>query len=64
MQRLVTMHMATSNDGRIVAKNWPGPARARFGEICEDVQRALQGDAWIVGRITMAEFGAGEPWPV
>jgi riboflavin biosynthesis pyrimidine reductase len=53
--------MGTSIDARIVPNDWPGVDS--FGEIYERVHRDLKGDAWIVGRITMAEFGQGEPRP-
>ncbi|WP_423067238.1 dihydrofolate reductase family protein [Devosia sp. CN2-171] len=62
MKPHVVMHMGTSIDARIVPHEWPG-TRA-FGEIYERIHRDLKGDAWIVGRVTMAEFGKGEPLPI
>jgi len=61
MKPHVTLHMGTSIDARIVPHDWPGTDQ--FGEIYERLHRDLKGDAWIVGRITMAEFGKGEPRP-
>lgn len=63
MKPHVIMHMGSSIDGRIVPTGWSGPANAAFGEIYERIHRELLGDAWIVGRITMAEFGKGAPRP-
>jgi riboflavin biosynthesis pyrimidine reductase len=61
MKPHVVMHMGTSIDARIVPHEWPGTEA--FGEIYERIHRDLAGDAWIVGRVTMAEFGKGEPRP-
>lgn len=61
MKPHIIMHMGTSIDARIVPRDWPGTDA--FGEIYERIHRDLKGDAWIVGRITMAEFGQGEPRP-
>ena len=62
MKPHVVMHMGTSIDARIVPHDWPGTEA--FGEIYERIHRDLKGDAWIVGRVTMAEFGKGDPRPV
>ena len=61
MKPHVILHMGTSIDARIVPHDWPGTEA--FGEIYERIHRDLKGDAWIVGRVTMAEFGQGEPRP-
>lgn len=61
MKPHVVMHMGTSIDARIVPNDWPGTEA--FGEIYERLHRDLKGDAWIVGRVTMAEFGQGDPRP-
>lgn len=58
------MHMGSSIDGRIVPTHWPTEALTEMGDIYERLHRELDGDAWIVGRVTMAEFGKGEPIPV
>ncbi|MGV3490022.1 MAG: dihydrofolate reductase family protein [Devosia sp.] len=61
MKPHVVMHMGTSIDARIVPNDWPGTEQ--FGEIYERLHRELKGDAWIVGRVTMAEFAKGAPRP-
>ena len=63
MKPHVTMHMMTTIDGRIVTKTWPEAIASRASEIYEDIHTQLKGDAWIVGRTTMAEFSKGEPRP-
>jgi riboflavin biosynthesis pyrimidine reductase len=63
MKPHVILHMASSVEGRIVPDNWPeGPTAALSGTY-EVIHRQLKGDAWIVGRVTMAEFGKGDPVP-
>lgn len=63
MKPYVVMHMGISIDGRIVPNTWPKAAKSELSEIYEDIHQKLKGDAWIVGRVTMAEFGKGEPRP-
>lgn len=58
----VHMLMMCTLDGRIISKNWP--CDFDFSSLYEEVHRELNGDAWIVGRVTMAEFSEGEPRPV
>lgn len=62
MKPYVILHMLSSVDGRITSGNWPKDKKP--GEIYEAVHRDLKGDAWIVGRVTMAEFAKGEPRPM
>lgn len=57
----VIMHMGSSIDGRITG-DWPKDYR--FNDVYEKLHADLKGDAWIVGRVTMAEFAKGEPHPV
>lgn len=64
MKPHVTMHMLSSIDGRIVTGNWQPEAASRASEVYEDIHRQLKGDAWIVGRTTMAEFAEGAPVPI
>jgi riboflavin biosynthesis pyrimidine reductase len=64
MKPHVVMHMGISIDGRIVPSSWPKPMAAEMGEIYERIHRELAGDAWIVGRVTMAEFAKGDPRPI
>ncbi|WP_284503922.1 RibD family protein [Caballeronia sp. GAWG2-1] len=58
----VILHMMSSLDGRIVTKNWP--RLFDYSGMYEEIHRKLNGDAWIVGRVTMAEFAQGDPQPV
>lgn len=62
MKPHVILHMMSSIDGRIVVTNWPD--EIDVADIYEQVHARLNGDAWIVGRATMAEFEEGEPCPV
>ena len=62
MKPHVIMHMMSSIDGRIVTRDWP--ENHDVGDLYERVHADLRGDAWVVGRATMAEFAAGEPRPV
>ena len=39
----------------------PDGSRAEWSEICEEVHRAFKGDAWLVGRVTMAEMSKASP---
>src|SRR5215469_893799 len=63
MKPRVILLMGSSIDGRIVSKHWPKELKTGMSEVYERVHRELDGDAWIVGRITMAEFGTGDPKP-
>jgi len=63
MKPHVIMHMMQSLDGRITSDHWPS-GNDGYDEVYEQLHGELQGDAWIVGRTTMAEFGKGEPKPV
>src|SRR6201987_4220972 len=57
MKPHVIMHMMSRIDGRIVTRGWPKDLDV--GDLYERVHSDLRGDAWIVGRATMAEFAAG-----
>lgn len=63
MKPHVILHMASSIDGRIVSDHWPEGASDAVNEVYERIHSELKGDAWIVGRVTMAEFGKGDPVP-
>src|SRR6201987_1246075 len=62
MKPHVIMHMMSRIDGRIVTRGWQKDLDV--GDLYERVHPDLRGDAWIVGRATMAEFAAGEPRPI
>ena len=56
----IVCHMITSLDGCILLERWSKPAeRVDFTQVYEATAKRLQGDGWIVGRITMAEYGQG-----
>jgi riboflavin biosynthesis pyrimidine reductase len=63
MKPQVILHMGSSIDGRIVSTHWPKELEAELSEFYERIHRELHGDAWIVGRVTMADFGKGDPNP-
>lgn len=62
MKPHVIMHMMSTIDGRILTGDWP--ADLDLNGIYERIHKDLAGDAWIVGRTTIAEFAKGEPRPV
>jgi riboflavin biosynthesis pyrimidine reductase len=64
MKPHIILHMGSSIDGRIVPTSWPTEHMSGLTEAYEQIHRDLRGDAWIVGRVTMAEFGKGEPRPI
>ncbi|MBB3394532.1 riboflavin biosynthesis pyrimidine reductase [Rhizobium sp. BK060] len=64
MKPYVILHMGSSIDGRIVTSQWPKEMTAAFTAIYERLHQQMGGDAWIVGRVTMAEFAEGDPRPV
>lgn len=63
MRPHVIMHMGSSIDGRIVPKYWPWEDANALVKPYEEIHRELKGDAWLVGRVTMAEFAKGDPVP-
>lgn len=50
----VICHMIPALDGRIVTRRW-GMAKRGY-DAYERIHRALKGDAWIIGRISMAPY--------
>ena len=64
MKPHVIMHMASSIDGRISPSSWPDEATGTLTDMYEQLHREFKADAWIVGRVTMAEFAEGTPVPV
>jgi riboflavin biosynthesis pyrimidine reductase len=62
MQTTIVLHMMTTLDGRIITNHWPKDID--FNAVYENIHSKLEGDAWIVGRVTMAEFEKGEPKPI
>src|SRR5262245_47005982 len=59
MKPEVIMLMASSLDGRLHPSRWtssPDGGRQEWSALFEKTHDALKGDAWIVGRVTMAEM--------
>ncbi|HSY24950.1 MAG TPA: RibD family protein [Polyangiaceae bacterium] len=66
MKPHVICHMLVSLDGRIHPSRWtesPDGGRKEWSRVYEDVHGKLEGDAWLVGRVTMAEMSKGTPHP-
>jgi riboflavin biosynthesis pyrimidine reductase len=61
MKPHVIMHMGVSIDGCIVPTPWPDQVSSALNNVYERIHSDLSGDAWLVGRVTMAEFAKGEP---
>ena len=60
----VICHMQSSIDGRLHPSRYtasPDGSAQDWGKLYEQVHGTLGGDAWIVGRVTMAEMAKGEP---
>jgi riboflavin biosynthesis pyrimidine reductase len=66
MKPHVICHMMVSLDGRIHPSRWtasPDGNRQDWTTVYEGVHGALAGDAWLVGRVTMAEMSKGTAHP-
>lgn len=66
MKPHVTMLMQTSLDGRLDPSRWtasPDGDREQWSSAYERIHGALDGGAWIVGRVTMAEMSKSEAHP-
>ncbi len=66
MKPHVICHMMVSLDGRIHPSRWtasPDGDRQAWTTVYEGVHGALDGDAWLVGRVTMGEMSKGTPHP-
>ena len=53
--------MAASIDGRTLSSRWRPKSAA--ADLFERVHDELAGDAWLIGRVTGAEFAKGKPYP-
>jgi len=62
MKPHVVCHMSASVDGRTLPSRWR-PAGASTGGLYERLHQELGGDAWLVGRVTGAEFAKGKAYP-
>jgi riboflavin biosynthesis pyrimidine reductase len=66
MKPHVVCHMLVSLDGRIHPSRWtesPDGDRKTWSAVYEEIHAKLEGDAWLVGRVTMAEMAKGQPHP-
>ena len=66
MKPYVICHMLISLDGRIHPSRWtesPDGDRKVWSSAYEKVHETLAGDAWLVGRVTMAEMSPAEAHP-
>lgn len=66
MKPYVICHMVSSLDGRLHPSRWtasPDGTRAQWSTAYQQVHEALEGDAWMVGRVTMAEMTKATPHP-
>ena len=66
MKPLVTILMVTSIDGRLHPSRFtssPDGGRREWSAEYEKVHASLQGDAWLVGRVTMAEMSKAAAHP-
>jgi riboflavin biosynthesis pyrimidine reductase len=64
MKPNVICHMIASLDGSLHPSRCtasPDGSRSEWSEIYEEVHRAFKGDAWLVGRVTMAEMSKASP---
>lgn len=64
MKPFIICHMETSLDGGLHPSKWtqsPDGDRAGWSGLYEKIHNVLEGDAWMVGRVTMAEMSKGVP---
>lgn len=67
MKPYVVCHMISSLDGRLHPSRWsesPDGSRGDWTDVYQSVHEKLDGDAWIVGRVTMAEMTEAGPHAV
>jgi riboflavin biosynthesis pyrimidine reductase len=66
MKPYVICLMMTSPDGSLHPSRWtksPDGSRADWSALYEQVHKSLDGNAWMVGRVTMAEISKAGPHP-
>ena len=61
MKPHVICHMASSLDGRTWPSRWRPQSKA--GDLFEPLHEKLDGDAWLIGRVTGSEFAKGTAYP-
>ena len=62
MKPHVICHMVSSIDGRILPSRWR-PKDNDGGGLFERLHDKLDGDAWVIGRVTGSEFAKAESYP-
>lgn len=62
MKPHVICHMVASVDGRILSSRWR-PKGIDGGALFERLHERLEGDAWLIGRVTGREFAKAEAYP-
>lgn len=62
MKPYVICHMVSSVDGRILLGRWRPKGAAAPG-LFDRLHEQLQGDAWLVGRVTGQEYAKGTAYP-
>jgi riboflavin biosynthesis pyrimidine reductase len=62
MKPHVICHMVASIDGRILPKRWR-PQEVSATTAYERIHDQLEGDAWLVGRVTGQEFAKAKTYP-
>lgn len=62
MKPHVICHMVSSVDGRILSSRWR-PKDANTAGLFERLHDQLEGDAWLVGRVTGQEFAKRDAYP-
>ena len=66
MKPHVICHMISSLDGGLHPSRWtesPDGSRVDWTALYQSCHEKLEGDAWMVGRVTMAEMSKGNPHP-
>jgi riboflavin biosynthesis pyrimidine reductase len=61
MKPYIVCHMVSSIDGRILHSRWRPPTRDG-GDLFERLHARLEGDAWLVGRVTGQEFAKAQAY--
>lgn len=67
MKPHVICHMISSLDGKLHPGRWtesPDGGHDQWSSVYQALHQALRGDAWIVGRVTMAEMTRASPHAV
>jgi riboflavin biosynthesis pyrimidine reductase len=62
MKPYVICHMVASIDGRTLNSRWR-PKVDNSGELFESLHEKLHADAWLIGRVTGAEFAKAKSYP-